>query len=101
VRQWGKPYSDHILGWQDLGVVRIQPDALPYADHFVDIDPRHRHSSGVGMPLAPDYFPAARERAPARRMEGDQAGKILKEMGATKTWEGPHFTVVARATSSA
>ena len=51
MRQWGKPYSDHILGWQHLGVVRIQPDALPYADHFVDIDPRHRHSSGVGMPL--------------------------------------------------
>jgi gluconate 2-dehydrogenase alpha chain len=51
VRPWGKPYRDHILGWQHLGVVRIQPDAFPYADHFVDIDPRHRDRSGVGMPL--------------------------------------------------
>jgi len=25
---------------------------------------------------------------------GEQAGEILKEMGATKTWEGPHFTGV-------
>lgn len=94
VRQWGKPYRDHILGWQHLGVVRIQPDALPYADHFVDIDPRHRDRSGVGMPLPRITFRLRENEVRLAAWMGERAGEILKEMGATKTWEGPHFTGV-------
>ena len=28
LQRWGKPYKDHLLAWQNLGVVRIQPDTL-------------------------------------------------------------------------
>jgi gluconate 2-dehydrogenase alpha chain len=94
MRPWGKPYRDHILGWQHLGVVRIQPDALPYADHFVDIDPRHRDRSGVGMPQPRITFRLHENEVRLAAWMGERAAEILKEMGATKTWEGPHFTGV-------
>jgi gluconate 2-dehydrogenase alpha chain len=94
VRPWGKPYRDHILGWQNLGVVRIQPDALPYADHFVDIDPRHRDRSGIGMPLPRVTFRLRENEVRLASWMGEQAAEVLEAMGATKTWEGLHFTGV-------
>lgn len=94
VRPWGRPYRDHLLGWQHLGVVRIQPDSLPYAGHFVDLDPRHRDRSGVGMPVVRvTYRLRENERRLAAWM-GEQAAGILREMGAATTWEGPRFTGV-------
>jgi gluconate 2-dehydrogenase alpha chain len=94
VRPWGKPYRDHILAWQNLGVIRIQPDALPYADHFVDIDPRHRDRSGIGMPLPRITYRIRQNEVRLASWMGEQAAEILKAMGATKTWEGEHFTGV-------
>jgi gluconate 2-dehydrogenase alpha chain len=93
-RPWGRSYRDHLLRWQHQGVVRIQPDSLPYAGHFVDLDPRHRDRSGVGMPVVRvTYRLRENERRLAAWM-GVQADMILREMGAATTWEGPHFTGV-------
>ncbi|MFC4468414.1 gluconate 2-dehydrogenase subunit 3 family protein [Streptomyces xiangluensis] len=94
VRPWGRSYRDHLLRWQHQGVVRIQSDSLPYAGHFVDLDPRHRDRSGVGMPVVRiTYRLRENERRLAAWM-GEQADMLLREMGAATTWEGPHFTGV-------
>jgi gluconate 2-dehydrogenase alpha chain len=94
VQPWGKPYRDHLLDWQRLGVVRIQPDSLSYAGHFVDVDPRHRDRSGLGLPVVRvTYRLRENERRLAAWM-GQQSADILRAMGATSTWEGPYFTGV-------
>ena len=51
VPRWGQAYKDHLRQWQHWGVVRMQPEALSYEDNFLDIDPRHRDRSGLGMPV--------------------------------------------------
>ena len=94
VRLWGKPYRDHLLGWQQYGVVRIQPDCLPYASHFIDIDPRHADRSGYGMPLPRITYRLRENETRLEAWMAQQAAEILRDMGATKTWEGPYFTGV-------
>jgi gluconate 2-dehydrogenase alpha chain len=94
VRGWGAPYRDHLRLWSQQGVIRIQPDALPYASHRLEIDPRHRDSSGLGMPLVRVTY---RLRENERRLASwmaDTAGGLLRDMGAVKTWQGPYFTGV-------
>lgn len=94
VRRWGAGYRDHLKLWSQQGVIRIQPDALPYASHRLEIDPRHRDSSGLGMPLVRVTY---RLRENERRLASwmaDKATGLLKDMGATKTWQGPYFTGV-------
>jgi gluconate 2-dehydrogenase alpha chain len=94
VPSWGQGYKDHIRRWQHIGVVRIQPDSLPYATNFLDLDPRHRDRSGLGLPvirITCDMRP--NEARMADWMEG-KAEEILGAMGATQTWRGPRFTGV-------
>jgi gluconate 2-dehydrogenase alpha chain len=91
---WGAPFRDHLLRWQHLGVVRIQPDALPYACHTIDLDPVHRVRSSLGMPvvrLTYDLMP--NELRQATYFEA-KSTEILRAMGAVKTWAGPRFTGV-------
>jgi gluconate 2-dehydrogenase alpha chain len=91
---WGAAYRRHVLSWQHLGVVRIQPDALPYAHHTIDLDPVHRDRSSLGMPvvrLTYDLMP--NELRQADYFERKSA-EILEAMGAVKTWAGPRFTGV-------
>jgi gluconate 2-dehydrogenase alpha chain len=51
VPTWGRGYKEHIRNWQHIGVVRIQPDTLPYATNFLDMDLQRRDRSGLGLPV--------------------------------------------------
>jgi gluconate 2-dehydrogenase alpha chain len=93
--RWGRGYKDFIRQWQHWGTVRIQPDALPYAEHRLDLDPHHRDRSGVGLPVIRiTYRLQPNELRQAAWME-EQSEAILERMGAARTWRGPRFTGVA------
>ncbi|MCA9863718.1 MAG: gluconate 2-dehydrogenase subunit 3 family protein [Thermomicrobiales bacterium] len=89
---WGQGYKDHLRQWQHFGVVRMQPEALSCHANFLDIDPRHRDRSGLGLPVVRvTYDLQPNEHRLAAFMEG-KCQEILTAMGATKTWNGPRFT---------
>lgn len=91
---WGPGYKEHLRQWQHFGVVRIQPDMLPYRSNYLDLDPHYRDRSGLGLPVIRiTYDMRENERRLAVWME-EQAATILRRMGAVKTWAGPHFTGV-------
>ncbi|MEZ4664075.1 MAG: GMC oxidoreductase [Caldilineaceae bacterium] len=91
---WGAAYKAHIRNWQHLGVVRIQPDTLPYTTNFLDLDPVRRDRSGLGLPVVRiTYDMRANEQRLADWMEG-KSEEILRGMGASQTWRGPRFTGV-------
>ena len=91
---WGKRYKDHLREWQHICAVRLQPDALPYHANYLDLDPRHRDRSGLGMPvLRITYDMQPNEHRMADFME-TKAEEILHEIGASKTWRGPRFAGV-------
>ncbi len=95
VPRWGSGYKAHLQQWQHWGVCRMQPDALPYEDNFLDIDPRRRDRSGVGMPVVRvTYELKPNELRQAAWFEG-KGEEILRAMGAAKTWRGPSFTGAA------
>src|SRR5918911_2598012 len=92
--RWGQGYKRHIQQWQHFGVVRIQPDALPYTMNYLDLDPHYRDRSGLGLPvIRVTYDLRANEQRLADWME-TRAEEILRAMGATATWRGPRFTGV-------
>jgi gluconate 2-dehydrogenase alpha chain len=94
VRRWGKPYKDHLRRWQHIAAIRLQPDALAYHANFLDLDPRHRDRSGLGLPVVRiTYDLQDNERRLDRWMEA-KAGEILRAMGATEVWRGARFTGV-------
>jgi gluconate 2-dehydrogenase alpha chain len=94
VPRWGKEYKNHLREWQHWCTVRLQPDTLSYQRNFLDLDPRYRDMSGLGLPLIRiTYDLRENERRLAEHLEG-KAEEILREMGATKTWPGPRFTGV-------
>ncbi len=94
VARWGASYVRHIKEWQHVGVVRIQPDSLPYRDAFLDLDPHHRERGGRGLPVVRVTYDLHRnEQRLSDWMEG-RSEEILRAMGATTTWRGPHFTGV-------
>jgi gluconate 2-dehydrogenase alpha chain len=91
VPRWGKRYKEHIRQWQHIPAVRIQPDTLPYHANYLDLDPRHRDRSGLGLPVVrATYDQQPNERRMLAFME-DTAEEILRAMGATRTWRGPRF----------
>lgn len=91
VRCWGQPYKDHLREWQHIAAVRLQPDSLSYHSNYLDLDPRHRDRSGLGLPLVRiTYDMQPNEHRMAEFMEG-KAEEILRAMGATKTWRGKRF----------
>lgn len=91
MRRWGKPYKDHIRQWQHMTAVRLQPGTLSYHANYLDLDPRHRDRSGLGLPLIRiTYDMQPNEHRMAEFME-TKAEEILREMGATKTWRGQRF----------
>ncbi len=94
VGKWGAAYKQHILEWQHLGVLRIQPDTLSYTNNFVDLDPHHRDRSGLGLPLIRvTYDLRENEHRMAAWME-DKCEEILLAMGGQDPWRGPRFTGV-------
>ncbi|MFL5732103.1 MAG: gluconate 2-dehydrogenase subunit 3 family protein [Chloroflexia bacterium] len=91
VRSWGLPYKDHLREWQHMCAVRLQPDSLSYHANYLDLDPRHRDRSGLGLPLIRiTYDMQPNEHRLSDFMEA-RAEDILHEMGATKTWRGQRF----------
>ncbi len=89
VPRWGKGYKDHLREWQHWCTIRLQPDTLSYQRNFLDLDPRYRDKSGLGLPLVRiTYDLRENEQRLAEHLEG-KAEEILREMGATKTWRGP------------
>ena len=94
VPTWGAGYKAHLQQWQHFGVVRIQPDTLSYTTNFLDLDPRHRDRSGLGLPVIRiTYDMRQNEHKLANWLEG-RSEEILAKMGASKTWRGPRFTGV-------
>jgi gluconate 2-dehydrogenase alpha chain len=91
IRRWGQQYKDHIRQWQHIAAVRLQPDSLSYHTNYLDLDPRHRDRSGLGLPvLRITYDMQPNEHRMLEFMEG-KAEEILHEMGATRTWRGIRF----------
>ncbi|MBA3947534.1 MAG: gluconate 2-dehydrogenase subunit 3 family protein [Herpetosiphonaceae bacterium] len=94
VPRWGQAYKDFIRQWQHIAAVRLQPDTLSYHANYLDLDPRHRDRSGLGLPvLRITYDMQPNEHRMADFME-TKAEDILRAMGATKTWRGPRFSGV-------
>jgi gluconate 2-dehydrogenase alpha chain len=92
VPSWGKAYKDHLRDWQHWGVVRMQPEALSYESNFLDIDPHHRDRGGLGMPLIRVTYDLQPNELRLADFMAGQSEKILRAMGATRTWHGPRFT---------
>src|ERR687894_883099 len=91
VPRWGKGYKDHLRGWQHICAIRLQPESLSYETDFLDLDPRHRDRSGLGLPLIRITCDLREnERRLADWME-TKAENILYAMGADTTWRGPRF----------
>jgi gluconate 2-dehydrogenase alpha chain len=91
VRSWGREYKDHLRQWQHVCAIRLQPESLSYHTDFLDLDPRHRDRSGLGLPLVRITCDLREnERRLAEWME-TKTEEILSTMGATKTWRGPRF----------
>ncbi|MCC6312922.1 MAG: GMC family oxidoreductase, partial [Thermomicrobiales bacterium] len=66
--------------------------ALAHEANYLDVDPRHRDRSGLGLPvLRATYRLQPNELRLAAFMEG-KSEEILRAMGASKTWRGPSFT---------
>jgi len=94
ILRWGKGYKDHPREWQHWCTIRLQPDTLSYRRNFLDLDPRYRDKSGLGLPLVRIIYDLREnEQRLAAHLEG-KADDVLREMGATKTWRGPRFTGV-------
>ncbi len=91
VPSWGPAYKAHLRRWQHVAAVRLQPSSLSYEANFLELDPRHRDRSGLGLPvLRITYDMQANEHRLGAFMEA-KAAEILREMGASETWKGPRF----------
>ena len=91
VRGLGPPYQQQLRRWQHIAAVRIQPDSLAYTTDHLDLDPRHRDRSGLGLPVlrvTTDMRP--NEHRLHAYME-EQCVRILERMGAVQTWPGPRL----------
>jgi gluconate 2-dehydrogenase alpha chain len=69
----------------------VQPDCLSYESNFLDLDPRYRDRSGLGMPLVRITYDMQQNEHRLGDFMEEKAEEILREMGATKTWRGPRF----------
>jgi gluconate 2-dehydrogenase alpha chain len=92
---WGSAYKANLREWQHLGVVRYQPDALPYEVNYADIDPDRRDRSGIGMSVVRVTYDLQPNEVRQADFFAERAADVLRAMGASKTWAGPRFTGVA------
>jgi gluconate 2-dehydrogenase alpha chain len=88
---WGPTYQDHLRRWQHIAAVRIQPDSLSYRTDYLDLDPRHRDRSGLGLPVLRVTTDMRDNEHRLQDYMQAQCGRILRQMGATRTWNGPRF----------
>jgi gluconate 2-dehydrogenase alpha chain len=92
---WGSAYKAHLREWQHLGVVRYQPDTLPYVNNYADLDPWARDKSGFGLPVVRATYRMMPNEQRQADFFAERSAEILRAMGAQRTWEGPKFTGVA------
>jgi gluconate 2-dehydrogenase alpha chain len=92
---WGPAYQQHLRGWQHVAAVRIQPDSLSYTTDFLDLDPRHRDRSGLGLPVLRVTTDMRPNEHRLQDFMQQQCERILRRMGATRTWNGPRYRGVA------
>lgn len=92
VPQWGRGYKAHLRSWQEYAFVRMQPDALPYADHRVDLDPHRRDRSGLGLPVLRITHCLRDNEMRQYGFLVARAREILAAMGATRSWDGDAYT---------
>jgi gluconate 2-dehydrogenase alpha chain len=91
LRLWGRDYQDHLRRWQHIAAVRIQPDTLSYRTDYLDLDPRHRDRSGLGLPVLRVTTDMRRNEHRLQDYMQAQCVRLLRQMGATRTWHGPRF----------
>jgi gluconate 2-dehydrogenase alpha chain len=91
VRRWGSGYKEHILRWQHQAAVRLQPDNLSYRANFLDLDPRYRDRSGLGLPVVRVTYDLQENEHRAAEFMERKSEEILREMGATRVWRGNRF----------
>jgi gluconate 2-dehydrogenase alpha chain len=92
---WGSAYKRHLKEWQHFGVVRIQTDALPYTSNYLDLDPDHRESTGLGLPVLRITYDLRENELRQAEFFARTAEEVLQRMGAAATWRGPSFTGAA------
>ncbi len=91
VPAWGQAYKDHLRKWQQVAFIGVQQDSLPYSCNYLDLDPHHRDSSGLGLPvIRATYEVQANEHRISDFMES-WCENILREMGASNVWRGGRF----------
>lgn len=94
VPRWGQKYKDHLRGWQSYAFVRIQHDAIPYESHRIELDPDHRDSSGLGLPVLRITHQLEENELRQHQFMVERSREVLQKMGAVRTWEGPAYTGV-------
>ncbi|MEA2510624.1 MAG: gluconate 2-dehydrogenase alpha chain [Thermomicrobiales bacterium] len=92
---WGSAYKAHLRDWQHWGVVRIQTDALPYASNYLDLDPEHHETTGLGLPVMRITYDLRENELRQAEFFAAKADQVLRQMGAARTWRGPSFTGAA------
>jgi gluconate 2-dehydrogenase alpha chain len=93
VPSWGRAYKAHLLeNWNSIADLRIQPETLPYEDTFLDLDPRVRDRSGLGMPVVRITWDIHENERRLIDFAEEKTRRILEEMGAARVWTGGRFT---------
>lgn len=95
VPSWGPAHQEHLRGWQHVAAVRIQPDSLSYTTDFLDLDPFHRDRSGLGLPVLRVTTDMRPNEHRLQDFMQQQCDRILRRMGARRTWNGPRYRGVA------
>ena len=90
---WGRGYKAHLVeNWNAIADLRIQPETLPYEDAFLDLDPRVRDRSGLGMPVVRITWDIHQNERRLIDFVEEKTRGILGEMGAAQIWTGGRFT---------
>ena len=91
VRSWGRSYQEHMRRWQEIAAVRIQPDSLSYRTDYLDLDPRYRDRSGLGLPVLRVTTDMRPNEHRLQDFMQAQCARLLRQMGAVQTWDGPRL----------
>jgi gluconate 2-dehydrogenase alpha chain len=94
VPPWGAAYKEHLRHWQEYAFIRIQPDALPYGEHRVELHPELNECTGHGLPILRITHRLRDNEERQYRFMVERSEEILRGMGATRTWAGPSYTGV-------
>lgn len=90
---WGRAYKEHLLrNWNSIADLRIQPETLAYEDAYLDLDPRARDRSGLGLPVVRITWDIHENERRMIDYMTERTLEIAREMGASQVWTGARFT---------